>query len=250
MADAMAGEQFDTERMIFMKKLTPLFLALLIAGVVLTGCQAESQSSGQDSASQTDNKSSTDSLAEEDNSPEDTSLSDTSGEAISSRDDLAIDTSSWTERDYHGVRFLLPEEWVGSANNVVFFATLPCGETATMSVTLHGLQDKFSWDDPDDWEAVKVRLNENASSEEGYQSIDCQEGQVCGQTGLIRHYKAVLGGSEFEVKSYSSVFNNTIVTFRTNILPERSDQASAELEQIITAAMDTADFSRVGQIKL
>ncbi len=242
MADAMTDEQFDTERMISMKKLTSLFLALLIAGIVLTGCQGESQSSGQGAASQTDNESGTAS-PREDNSPEDTSPVDTSGDDTSSRDGSAIDTSSWTERDYHGVRFLLPEEWVGSANNVVFFATLPCGETATMSINLHGLQDEFSWDDPDDWEAVKVRLNEDASSEEGYQSIDCQEDQVCGQTGLIRHYKAVLSDSEFEVKSYSTVFNNTIVTFRTNILPERSDQASAELEQIITAAMDTADFS-------
>ena len=226
-----------------MKKTIALFFALILTCAALGGCgEKDTPASQIPSQTSSEDTSSKDSPAG-DTSSEESSPESAPSEAAATDPSAPVDTSGWTERDYHGLRFLLPEEWVGSANNVAFFGTLPCGETANLAVTLHSLEGDFSWDVPEDWEAVKVRLNEEAAGEEGYQEIDCQEGELCGQPGLIRHYKALLGSSEFELASYSTVASNRIITFRTNVLPEQSDQAKAELERIITAAMNTADFS-------
>ena len=209
-----------------MKKTIALFFALILTCAALGGCgEKDTPASQIPSQTSSEDTSSKDSPAG-DTSSEESSPESAPSEAAATDPSAPVDTSGWTERDYHGLRFLLP-----------------CGETANLAVTLHSLEGDFSWDVPEDWEAVKVRLNEEAAGEEGYQEIDCQEGELCGQPGLIRHYKALLGSSEFELASYSTVASNRIITFRTNVLPEQSDQAKAELEQIITAAMNTADFS-------
>lgn len=225
-----------------MKRITALFLALLVAGAVFSGCGTEDSTSASQGESQMSSQASepASALQESQNSSQEDSALESSGAGDTAD---SVDTSGWTEREYRGVRFLLPEEWTGSASNMVFFGPLSNGESATLFVSLRGLKNEFSWEEPEDWETVKVRLNQDAAEEEDYEEIACEESEVCGQTGLFRHFRAVVSGSEFEVKTYSTVVNGTIVTFRTTLEPDAAEEAKAELDQIAAGAMASADFS-------